>query len=134
MSYTRKTEVEASFKPAATIEERRLRLKKAREEVSRICQNPRQWRMCIPVQPDDTDIVLSAALTDARASLEELEQLRAKVKELDTFKTGVPWDAIRRSASDSATHHDPARSATIVFKWIVFKWIADNAPKPEKPE
>ena len=49
---SRKLDVEASFKPAATIEERRARIKRAREEVSRICQNPRQWRMCIPVKPE----------------------------------------------------------------------------------
>ena len=49
---SRKLDVEASFRPAATIEDRRVRIKHAREEVSRICQNPRQWRMCIPVQPE----------------------------------------------------------------------------------
>ena len=71
MSDERNAEVEASFEPAATIEERRARIKRAREEVR---------RMCIPVQPDDTDIVLSAVLTDAMASLNELEYAQAEVK------------------------------------------------------
>jgi hypothetical protein len=52
--------------------------------------------------------------------LEKLQQLRAQWE-------SVPWDAIQRCASDSFTHHDPARNAASVFAWL-----EANAPKPEK--
>lgn len=114
---SRKLDVEASFKPAATIEERRLRLKTAREEVSRICQNPRRWRMCIPVQPDDTDIVLSAALTDARASLDELEQLRAAWN-------AIPWDALSVALEFSLVEEYFATPTSHVDVEIARAWLA----------
>lgn len=127
MSNPHKAEIEASFKPAATIEERRARIKRAREEVSRICQNPRQWRMCIPVQPDDTDIVLSAALRDAEASLDELEQLRAK------WET-IPWDALSIALKYSLVEEYFATPTAHIDVEIAEAWFDANAPKSETTE
>jgi len=83
MSDERKEKVLALFKVAPTIDDRRTRLEAARTMLSNLCNGfTRAWRMTIPVQPDDSDVVIGAALTDADASLKELEALTAK------------WDAI----------------------------------------
>jgi hypothetical protein len=120
-------EINAAFKPAQTIEERRVRLKSAREMVSAICQNPRQWRMCIPVQPDDTDIVLSAALTDAKASLSELEQLRAKWN-------AIPWDALSTALKYSLVEECYATPGAHIDVEIAEAWLAAHAPRSEAAE
>ena len=38
----------------------KLLCEKAKAEVLRVCEHG--WRMCVPVQPDDSDIVLMDAL------------------------------------------------------------------------
>jgi hypothetical protein len=39
-----------------------------------VCKDARRnWRMTIPPEPTDTDMVICAALIDAEASLNELE-------------------------------------------------------------
>lgn len=45
------------------------RLKAARDEVDDLCHAKHGWRMCIPVQPTDSDVVISAALNDLEALL-----------------------------------------------------------------
>lgn len=55
----------------------KARNEKAHHEVSALCHGKR-FRMCIPVQPDDSDIVLSEALRDSERMIEALELAYAK--------------------------------------------------------
>jgi hypothetical protein len=54
----------------------RERAKLAHAEVSRMC-NGKRWTMCIPVEPDDSDITIDNALRDVPALCDEVEDLRA---------------------------------------------------------
>lgn len=56
----------------------RDRREKAREELAEVCRlGPRQrFRMSIPVQPDDTDVLISGVLSDQLILLRELARLR----------------------------------------------------------
>ena len=123
MSDERKAQVEALARPAPTIDERKARLEAAYEMVFALCHDVRRaWRMTIPVEPTDTDIVICAALTDARASLRELEALRAKWD-------AAPWEEIRWAAYQ----------AGLFVEWTldikaVLDWCDANAPKEEEPQ
>lgn len=47
----------------------------AQQLVTRLCERgPREWVMSVPVRPDDSDIILSAALTKASERIAELER------------------------------------------------------------
>jgi hypothetical protein len=112
--------VDAMCEAAPTIEERRLRLRAARKELGEVCQSPRQFfRMTIPVQPDDTDMTIGAAFYDARASLDELEALRAKWE-------SVPWELINEA-------HECAKE---VFgsDEALETWLQNNASRPQEEE
>ena len=52
-----------------TLEEARRRHDAAREELSRLCHGGR-FRMSIPVQPDDSDVILGDALQALKALTE----------------------------------------------------------------
>jgi len=52
-----------------TLEEARRRHDAAREELSRLCRGGR-FRMSIPVQPDDSDVILWDALQALKALIE----------------------------------------------------------------
>jgi hypothetical protein len=58
-------------------EELQARIEKAHDELSKLCKG-KQIRMCIPVQPDDTDMVIGDGLRAGREALKEIEQLRAE--------------------------------------------------------
>jgi hypothetical protein len=74
MSDEWKAQIEAMEKPAPSIAERRARLEAAYQMVFAVCKDARRnWRMTIPPEPTDTDMVICAALIDAEASLNELE-------------------------------------------------------------
>lgn len=55
--------------PRLTLEEARRRHDAAREELSRLCHGGR-FRMTIPVQPDDSDVILWDALQALKALIE----------------------------------------------------------------
>ena len=123
MSDERKAQVEALARPAPTIDERKARLEAAYEMVFALCHDVRRaWRMTIPVEPTDTDIVICAALIDARASLRELEALRGQW-------ASVPWEEIRWAAYQ----------AGLFVEWTldiksVLDWCDANAPKEEETQ
>ncbi len=52
------------------------RLDKARALVHALCHGDHKWRMCIPLQPDDTDVVFGNTIQDAKAMIDEIERLR----------------------------------------------------------
>jgi hypothetical protein len=55
------------------------KVKEAHAEISRMCQPGTTWRMCIPVQKGDSDMVLHDALTALTAEVNQLEAaLKAK--------------------------------------------------------
>lgn len=58
------------------------RVAKARAEVIALANGSRRWRMCVPVQSDDSDTVLMAAIDDAGALLENVNALRAALAAL----------------------------------------------------
>jgi len=45
-------------------------------ELYALCQRQHEWRMCIPVQSTDSDVVLGKSLTDIRALLAEVRRLQ----------------------------------------------------------
>lgn len=55
--------------PRLTLEEARRRHDAAREELSRLCHGGR-FRMTIPAQPDDSDVILGDALQALKALIE----------------------------------------------------------------
>ena len=52
-------------------------VEKAKQEVFAICKG-KQWRMCIPVQPDDSDIVIMDGFHALEADLARLRGERAE--------------------------------------------------------
>lgn len=58
----------------------RARCEAAREEIFRLCKGTRNWTMCIPVQPDDSDIVFVNALDDTSAALSVIEAMAEALK------------------------------------------------------
>lgn len=121
MSEERRAQVEALMRAAPTIDERKARLEAAYEMVFALSHNIRRaWRMTIPVEPTDTDIVICAALTDARASLSELNDARARW-------SSVPWKALE-SAVNGAANAYAAPGADLD---TASAWLDANAPKGE---
>lgn len=53
------------------------RLKAAQDEVSQLCAGDHKWRMCIPVQPTDSDVVISSALNDVSSLVDHVRALEA---------------------------------------------------------
>lgn len=47
----------------------------AREWIVDIAAGRREWRMCIPVQPDDTDVVLMGLYKAYMAALDRIDEL-----------------------------------------------------------
>lgn len=58
----------------------KARAERAHNEIAEICAQGRdRWRMRIPAQPDhDSDLILSASITDAETLLAEVERLKAE--------------------------------------------------------
>ncbi len=52
----------------------RERIEKAHQEINRLC-HAGKWRMCIPVQDDDSDRLLAASLADIPKLLDDRERL-----------------------------------------------------------
>lgn len=69
----RRAELEALAQPSTSHEERKRRAVAAWQHIFDLCKGRRDWRMCIPPDPDDSDIVLGAALHDLDALIEALE-------------------------------------------------------------
>ena len=69
----RRGQLEALAKPSETQEERKRRAKAAWQHIFDLCEDKREWRMCIPPDPDDSDILLGAALHDHDALIGVLE-------------------------------------------------------------
>lgn len=67
---SRKVELEALAKPSTTPEERKRRAKAAWQHIFDLCKGRCEWRMCIPPDPDDSDILLGAALHDLDSLVE----------------------------------------------------------------
>jgi hypothetical protein len=55
---------------------------KAVTEMQRICSGDRRWTMCIPVQEDDSDMVIGASLDDLERLIGEVYRLRGVLKKL----------------------------------------------------
>lgn len=56
-----------------------VRVEAARHEVYRLCAGEREWTMSIPVQRDDSDIVIANALDDTVALLAYARSLEAQL-------------------------------------------------------
>jgi hypothetical protein len=56
-------------------EELKAKIEKAWDELNALCQG-KKFRMCIPVQPDDTDRVIGEGLRAGMDALEEIKHLR----------------------------------------------------------
>ncbi len=66
------------------------KLERARELNHALCQpkgtaGARGWRMCIPVHPDDTDIIMSDAIEVGESALRTIATLRAERERLLAF-------------------------------------------------
>ncbi len=60
----------------------RARAKRSHAEIVGLCDGGRRWTMRVPAQSDrDSDLVLSATVSDVEALLAEVERLRARVHE-----------------------------------------------------
>ncbi len=51
-------------------------IERAMQHVGDLCAGRKTWRMCVPVQADDSDVLITGALRRAR---EEIERLTAIV-------------------------------------------------------
>lgn len=56
----------------------RERVSKARDEVSGLCLGTHKWRMSIPVQATDSDVVITSALNDVDTLLQALAAAEAR--------------------------------------------------------
>lgn len=63
----------------------------ASTEISRVCSGERRWTMCIPVQDDDSDVVLEQALQDSQRLEKEVYRLRGAIKSV-TIGMELPDD------------------------------------------
>jgi hypothetical protein len=65
--------------PQARIAAIRAQLEAAHKEVSRVCREggSHAWRMTIPVQPTDSDVIIGGALRSAKAFLDALATAQA---------------------------------------------------------
>lgn len=79
------TRVEQEFDVAAA----RHQAEEARQWVVDLAAGRRKWRMCIPVQPDDTDVVLIKLYKNMLAALTRIEELEAAVDHLQNW-CGAP--------------------------------------------
>jgi hypothetical protein len=89
-------------------EELKIKIEAAHKELSALCHG-KQFRMCIPVQPDDTDRVIGEGLRAGMKALDEIERLledkhqrylvfekqRAKIGQLETRIAELEADAER---------------------------------------
>lgn len=60
----------------------RERADKALQEVFALCKG-KHWRMCIPVQTDDSDRLLATSLDDIPRLLDEVERLKVLIKMME---------------------------------------------------
>lgn len=79
----------------------RAKVEAARLEVYALCGGPyrdggKAWRMCIPAQPTDSDVVICAALDAVDCALDDLEaaqqrivELEAALREIETIDNGL---------------------------------------------
>lgn len=80
------------------IEERRL---KARQEIVDICDNKKQWQMHIPVQQNDSDVVLENALQDELSVMKAYKRLKDDYfKTLDILDKYGVWTGFDEVVSD----------------------------------
>ena len=80
------------------IEERRL---KAQQEISDICDNKKRWQMCIPVQQNDSDVVLGNALQDELSVMKAYKRLKDDyIKTLEILDRYGVWTGFDDVASD----------------------------------
>jgi hypothetical protein len=87
----------------------------ARKEVAALCHG-KDWRMCIPRQSDDSDMVIGDALDDIDALIAEVEKLRRDSHPMMYIEgaTGKPMkfvvgaDVAAPGSDESITvHHQP---------------------------
>jgi uncharacterized protein with PIN domain len=64
------------------------RLTKARAELSALCHG-KQFRMCIPLQDDDSDQLIGAALRDSMKLIAEVDRLREENERLRDALRGI---------------------------------------------
>lgn len=57
------------------LKEIRERLEKAHQEICGLANGKRKWTMCVPPEPDDSDMVLQAPLDDIAHLLKLTEKL-----------------------------------------------------------
>jgi hypothetical protein len=82
------TQTETAGRPPLNPDALRADLAKARALVSALCQEgEKHWRMCVPVQDDDSDVLLSRIFRhteDLLAALREQEEARQGWQPIDT--------------------------------------------------
>jgi len=59
------------------------RRERAMQELGDICAGRRRWTMCVPVQPDDSDILLAASLRDVLTLVAHIKELRARLDDYE---------------------------------------------------
>jgi hypothetical protein len=67
----------------------------ARAWIVDLAAGRRKWRMCIPVQPDDTDVVLIGLYEAFLAALDRIEQLERVVEAARAFVAASKTDLTR---------------------------------------
>lgn len=77
----------------AEIEQIAKRRTTADTEINRLCSGERRWTMCVPVQDDDSDMVLSQSLQDSQRLEKEVYRLRGAIKQI-TIDMEIP-DTVR---------------------------------------
>ena len=76
------------------------------DAVNRHFKGEHPFRICIPAQPDDTDVVIHAALCDAIAALAAPKLFPIMGKLTGTHLPSIPWAAIAPSELQARRNHD----------------------------
>lgn len=67
----------------------KAKLAKARSLVAAICQGDHKWRMSVPVQADDSDMVLCDTFNDTDWLIAEVERLRKGYHDLQELSRHI---------------------------------------------
>lgn len=113
MSYEHPKRVDAVKEIPAILERR----EKAANEVARLCQHPGKWRMSIPVEGDDSDILLSESLMD----ISHLAEALGRINDLMFMVSSV----ITSAWGDSEDGFEPDEPQAQLFA-LLNQWQPEN--------
>lgn len=96
-------------------------LSRAQAEVVALCHGKR-WRMCVPVEAEDSDVVLGDALYHAReligAQAAHLERVQKEKQQLQD-EIDASWRAIENSYDIETREYFERHAPTNGFKWAL---------------